>query len=144
LSSKWYALGCKLHKERFVWKLLQAEGVDVFYPKVSSSGKKSRWKSFFPNYLFVRLDLDMVSLSKFNNMPHTNGLVSIEGKPFHVPDAMIEAIRTRINEINSEREKTGETGEISTNGLFSNLETLLNVERPAAERMTILNQIFEE
>lgn len=144
MTSKWYALGCKPHKERFIWKQLQAEGYNVFFPRVSTGGSKPRHKPFFPRYLFVRLDLENVSLSKFNNMPHTNGLVSIEGKPFHIPDTMIEAIRKRINEIDLSQEKSEDITGISSNGLFSNLETLLDGERPEAERLTILDHIFDE
>jgi transcriptional antiterminator RfaH len=144
LATKWYALSCKANKERFIWKKLQAEGYDVFYPRISTSFKKPLYKPFFPRYLFVRLDLDLVGLTKFNTMPYTSGLVNIEDKPFHIPDAMIDAIRKRINEINSSKEKAENNGKDTAVSLFSNLETLLDVERPEAERLIILNRIFTE
>jgi transcription antitermination factor NusG len=144
LSSKWYALGCKAHKERFLWKQLQAEGYELFFPRISSKGANRRYKPFFPRYLFIRLDLELVGHSKFNNMPYTNGLVSIEGKPFHIPDAIIEAIRKRIIEIEALQKQSGEIQEISENGVMSNIESLLDVRRPEAERMSILTRLFNE
>jgi transcription antitermination factor NusG len=142
LTSKWYALGCKAHKEVFIWKQLVAEGYDVFFPRISTSHKNDRKKPFFPRYLFVHLDLEITGLSKFNNMPHTSGLVSIEGKPFHIPDAMIEAIRKRIKMINTPQEQSQDQTEVQNSILFSNLETLLDAERTESERFTILNRIF--
>jgi transcription antitermination factor NusG len=144
LASKWYALGCKANKERFIWKKLQAEGYDVFYPRISYGIKKLRFKPFFPRYLFIRLDLDLIGLSKINNMPYTNGLVSIEGRPFHIPDAMIEAIRKKIDEINSSYEEADKKEQVSTASGFLDLEHLLDIERPDAERLTFLNHIFSE
>jgi transcription antitermination factor NusG len=144
LTSKWYAMGCKANKERFIWKKLQAEGYDVFYPRISYGIKKLRFKPFFPRYLFIRLDLDLIGLSKINNMPYTNGLVSIEGRPFHIPDAMIEAIRKKIDEINSSYEEADKKEQVSTASGFLDLEHLLDIERPDAERLTILNHIFSE
>jgi transcription antitermination factor NusG len=144
LASKWYALVCKANKERFLWRKFLADGFDVFYPRISNGSKKPRPKAFFPRYIFIRLDLETVGLSKINSIPYTNGLVSMGGKPFHIPDVMIEAIRKRVEEINASQQEPVKNFTAAGNGLFSNLEVLLNSDKPEAERLEILKRINQE
>lgn len=58
-------------------------------------------RSYFPGYMFIRLDLEQVGLSTFQWMPNTEGLVCFGMKPAFVPDLLIEAIRRHVSNLNA-------------------------------------------
>jgi len=106
LASRWYVLCSKLNKEEILLKQLQSQGYDIFYPRYfTSDGKNGRLnlRSYFPGYLFVRLDLTKVSLSTFQWMPNAEGLVCFETRPAFVPDSLVEAIRKHVEKMNVSR-----------------------------------------
>jgi transcription antitermination factor NusG len=103
LTARWYALCSKPHKERVLWRQLKAKGYEVFYPKLcvpTSDPRGLKCRAYFPGYLFVKVDFERVSLSTFRWMPHTEGLVCIDGVPAFVPDRLIEAIQRHVERLN--------------------------------------------
>lgn len=77
---------------------LESRGYELFYPKyLPGSGKpgKQQLRAYFPGYIFIRLDLRKHSISTFQWMPNTDGLVCFGLKPAYVPDNLIEAIQQR-------------------------------------------------
>lgn len=103
MAARWYALCSKHYKEWVVTRQLRAKGYEVFYPRLNlpeDYGKRPRSKPYFPGYLFVKVDFDTASLSAFKWMPHTEGLVSVDGIPAYVPDRLIEAIQEHLERIN--------------------------------------------
>lgn len=104
LTSKWYVLHSKPHKERILWRQLKDQGFEVFYPHILLRSVKPgviKNKPLFPGYLFVNVNLEVVGKSTFNWMPLSNGLVSIDGKPALVPETLIKAIQRHQDTINS-------------------------------------------
>jgi|SRR3990172_1751575 transcriptional antiterminator RfaH len=102
LAARWYALCSKHHKEWVVTRQLKAKGYEVFCPRLNfpeNYRKRPRSKPYFPGYLFVKVDFDTASLSAFKWMPHTEGLVCIDGIPAYVPDNLIEAIQLHLERI---------------------------------------------
>jgi transcription antitermination factor NusG len=93
-------LCCKPHKEQVILQLLQHMGFETYFPcSTGQNGKTGKLdlRPYFPGYLFVRVDMDEVSLSTFQWMPHTEGLVCFETKPAYVPDHLLGAVRRRVN-----------------------------------------------
>jgi transcription antitermination factor NusG len=79
---------------------LQHMGFETYFPcSLGQNGKTGKLdlRPYFPGYLFVRVDMDEVSLSTFQWMPHTEGLVCFETKPAYVPDHLLGAVRRHIN-----------------------------------------------
>ena len=106
MASRWYVLCSKLNKEEILLKQLLSQGYEIFYPRYfTSDGKNGRLnqRSYFPGYLFVRLDLTHVSLSTFQWMPNAEGLVCFESRPAFVPDSLVEAIRKHVEKMNISR-----------------------------------------
>lgn len=102
MTSHWYALRSKPHKEGIVWQQVQARGFEIFYPRLRVrpvNPRARKIKPYFPGYMFVQADLDVVGLSTFQYMPYTMGLVCFGGEPAHVPEAAIHAIKRRVGEI---------------------------------------------
>jgi transcription antitermination factor NusG len=76
-------------------------GFETYFPcSPGQNGKsgKPEFRPYFPGYLFVRADMDEVSLSTFQWMPHTEGLVCFETKPAYVPDHLLRALRRHVDE----------------------------------------------
>ena len=91
----WYALRSKSRKEDAVWRQLQSQGYEVFYPNLRVHPVNPRSRKivpYFPGYLFVEADLEQSGISVFQWMPHTVGLVSFGGEASIVPENLILAI----------------------------------------------------
>jgi transcription antitermination factor NusG len=101
VTSQWYVLCCKPHKEQVILQQLQQMGFETYFPcSLGQNGKTGKLElgPYFPGYLFVRADMDEVSLSTFKWMPHTEGLVCFETKPAFVPDHLLRAVHRHVNE----------------------------------------------
>jgi transcriptional antiterminator RfaH len=102
MASQWYALRSKPHKEEAAWQQVRARGFETFYPRlrVQTVNPRARQiKPYFPGYLFVKADLAAVGASVFQFLPYASGLVCFGGEPASVPEALIRAISSRIEEI---------------------------------------------
>jgi transcriptional antiterminator RfaH len=98
----WYALQSKPNKERILWEQVRARMIEVFFPRYRIEPKNpraQRLKPYFPRYMFVHSDLEKVGMSTFNHMPFAIGLVCFGGEPATIPDALIQALKQRIHEI---------------------------------------------
>ena len=142
----WYALRSKSRKEDAVWRQLQTQGYEVFYPclRVHPVNPRSRKiVPYFPGYLFVEVDLEQSGISVFQWMPHTVGLVNFGGEPSIVPENLILAIQKRVDEINAaggeifDGLKPGETVWIS-DGPFQGYEAIFDGRLPGSERVRVL------
>lgn len=103
MSSRWYVLRCKPHKEYVILHQLQQKGYEAYFPCFASRNERSgrlEIKPYFPGYLFVRFDLDTVGISTFQWMPHTDGLVCFEAGPAYVPDPLVNAVQRRVVDLN--------------------------------------------
>ena len=103
MASRWYVLCSKPHKEQTLSQQLQSQGFEIYCPRFFEPNDKSgkfQVKPYFPGYLFVRFDPNMVGISKFQWMPNTEGLVSFGLTPAYVPDAMLEAIQRHVDQLN--------------------------------------------
>src|SRR4030043_2448686 len=101
MAPHWYALRSKPRKEDIVWKQVNERGIEVFYPRlrVNPINPRSRkFRPYFPGYLFIRADIDVVGLSTFQWLPPSTGLVSFGGEPSPVPDNLIYAIVQGVEE----------------------------------------------
>ena len=152
MSSQWYALRCKPRKEEVVWKQVRDQGHEVFYPRlrVNPVNPRSRKiKPYFPGYLFLRVDIDLLGYSAFNWMPHTVGLVSFGGEPASVPENLIFAIRQRVEEISAaggevfDGLKQGDRVRINV-GPFEGYEGIFDARLPGTERVRVLLQFLTE
>lgn len=147
----WYALRSKPHKEGLLWQEVYARNFEVFYPrlKVQPVNPRSRKvRPYFPGYLFVHVSLDQIGLSVFHWMPYSLGLVAFNGQPAHVPDALIHAIRQRIEEINAaggEGLDGLQHGDvvIIRGGPFDGYQAIFNARLPGSERVQVLLKLLQ-
>ena len=102
MTKHWYALHTKPHKERQVDSLLRSRKVDTFLPllKVNPvNPRAAREKPYFPSYLFVHVDIDVIGLSILRWTPGLLRMVEFGGELGTVPASLISQIRDRLAEI---------------------------------------------
>lgn len=151
MTLSWYAMRSKPNKEDFLAGQLQAYGVEVYYPvlRVNPVNPRARkFRPYFPNYLFVRVDLEAVNVSDLRWMPGASGLVSFDGKPASVPDLLIAALRKQIDEHNAilrEQEKNFRRGDIVLiqDGPFAGYEAVFDTHISGADRVRVLLSLLQ-
>jgi len=151
MALQWYAIRSKQRKEEVVWKHARDVGFEVFYPRLRVNPINPRARKirpYFPGYLFVRADLDLVGQSILQFMPHSNGLVSFGGEPAIVPENLIVAIRQRVEEIataggeNLDGLHKGDVVQINY-GPFEGFQAIFDAKIPGSERVRILLKLLD-
>jgi len=151
MALHWYTLRSKQRKEEAVWKHAREQGFEVFYPRLQVNPVNPRArkiKPYFPGYLFIQVDLEMVGQSALQWMPYSQGLVSFGGEPAVVPENLIHAIRQRLEEIskaggeNLDGLRQGDKVQI-TYGPFEGFQAIFDVKIPGSERVRVLLQLLD-
>jgi transcription antitermination factor NusG len=150
MAQQWYALRSKPRKEEVVWRQVRLQGFDAFFPRLRVNPvnpRSSKFRPYFPGYLFVFADLDEVGISVFQWMPHSIGLVSFGGEPANVPENLIFTLRKRTEEISAaggevfEGLKPGDIVKISE-GPFRGFEAIFDARLPGSERVRVLLELL--
>lgn len=146
MSAHWYVLRVKPHKERSVNQLLQARDVQVFFPVLKVKPKNPRAakvRPYFPGYMFVQADLEVLGTNAFSWTPGTRGLVSFGGTPAIVPVNLIDELKHRLAQIEAKgglvlsNLKKGDRVRI-VGGLFEGYEAIFDAHLPGQERVRVL------
>jgi len=152
MSLQWYVLRSKPRKEDVVWRQLQAQGLENFYPRIKVhpvNPRSRKVKPFFPGYMFIYVDLDELGISTFKWMPHTIGFVSFDGEPAPVPEHIVKEIKERILEINDaggevfDGLESGDAVRIQ-DGPFKGYEAIFDARLPGDERVRVLLQLIND
>jgi len=104
MAASWYILRSKPNKEEFFWGQMIAHRIEVFYPCIRAKAVTPRThkdKPFFPGHVFVYIDLQEISPSFLDWLPGSRGLVMHDTQPVLVPEALIVAVRRRVDQINA-------------------------------------------
>lgn len=146
MSSHWYVLRVKPHKERLVFGQLQQRGLDVYFPvlKVKPINPRSaKERPYFPGYMFVKVDLAELGRNALNWLPGSHGLVVFGDVPATVPPHMIDEIKTRLAAVaangglSRKGLKKGDKVRI-TDGLFAGYEAIFDMHLSGGQRVQVL------
>ena len=152
MTSLWYALHVKPHKERPVSDLLEANGFRVYYPAyrikpVNPRAKKER--PFFPGYLFVFIDLEESGANALHWTEGTHGLVQFGGEPATVSEQLINELQQRLSQLSvadassAAAIKKGDRVRI-TDGYFEGYEAIFDSRLPGKDRVQVLLTYLRE
>jgi transcription elongation factor/antiterminator RfaH len=147
----WYAMRSKPNKEEFLAQQLQAHGFEHYYPalRVNPVNPRSRKvRPYFPNYLFVHVDLDVINVSDLRWMPGASSLVSFDGDPASVPDPLIVAIKKQVDQHNTslrEQTKNFQAGEkvLIQDGPFAGYEAIFDTHISGEDRVRVLLSLLQ-
>jgi transcription antitermination factor NusG len=146
----WYTIHSHPHKEDLLWEQLLARGIETFYPRIRVqvvNPRARKIRPYFPGYLFIRANLEEVSLSSFQWMPYATGLVSFGGEPAVVPDYLVIELKKRMGDITSvETEPSKDLKEgsrvVVTYGPFAGYEAIFNTRISGSKRVQVLLQML--
>lgn len=144
-ETRWFLVKTKPLNEARVCSRLADAGFELLFPKICKRGRKKgevEKRPFFPTYLFVRFSLEQLRLIRY-----THGVarvVSFGLEPEPVEDAIVEAVRARMDEegvirlLRKPAEwQPGQKVSIAE-GPFSGLEAIFIEELPDRERVVLL------
>jgi len=145
MSLNWYVLYTKPNAEYQVAYHLQNADVTVFFPTVRSVKPRPGYTSvpLFPSYLFFRVDMSTFDMSLIRWTPGLRYIVMFDNKPAAVPDAVINYLMHKIEEINSvgglpsHPFKPGDKLRIRS-GPMAGLEAIFEGPMGPAERVKVL------
>ena len=131
---------------------LQSQGYEIFYPRYfTANGNTGRLqiRSYFPGYLFIRLESDNINQTTFQWMPNSEGLVKFENHLAYVPDNLIEAIKRHVDKLNSMRlvdlVKNIDVGEgtVQRNSFEGNFDAIFDAKLSSDERIKELLRMLQ-
>ena len=153
MTCRWYVLCSKPNKEQILYRQLQSQGFELFYPRYyepNDTTGKLQLKPYSPGYMFVRCDLKIIGISKFQWMPNSEGLVSFGLNPPHVPDTLLGSIKRHVDQLchmNEEKyiDSTSKDG-IETNKEDSRLNeywSIIDLNKSSDERVKGLLRMLQ-
>jgi len=148
----WYILHSKPNKEEFVLQQLGLRNIIAYYPyiKAEPANPRSRKiKPYFPGYLFVNANLDLVGTSTLKWIPGTLGLVSFGNELATVSDELLQPIRDHIDQINQTYRssfKNFSPGDrvVIQSGPFAGYQAIFDAYVPGQERVQVLLQMLQD
>lgn len=151
MPANWYVLHSKPNKEELLWEQLNIRRIETFYPRIrvqTVNPRARKVKAYFPGYVFVHLDLEETVLSTLQWMPGATGFVSFDSQPSMVPEVLIQAVKRKVDEINSaggeifDGLKPGDLVEIRS-GPFAGYEAIFDARLPGRERVRVLLKLLQ-
>jgi transcription elongation factor/antiterminator RfaH len=151
MSVSWYAMRSKPNKEDFLAGQLRAHDVEIYFPvlRVNPVNPRARKiRAYFPNYLFVHVDLDVVNVSDLRWMPGASGVVSFDGIPASVPDSLIATLKKQLDQQNEtlrDQEKNFHPGDkvLIQDGPFAGYEAVFDTHISGQDRVRVLLSLLQ-
>jgi transcription elongation factor/antiterminator RfaH len=152
MTRHWYALHTKPHKERQVAALLRSREIEIFLPLLRVNPvnpRAAREKPYFPSYLFVQVDLDVIGLSILRWTPGLLRMVEFGGELGTVPASLISQIKNRLTDIRAagglslESLSSGDRIRV-VSGTFEGYEGVFDARLSGAERVRVLLELISD
>jgi transcription antitermination factor NusG len=148
----WYVMRSKPQKEQWLYKQLDALEIETYYPCLYKKSEKlhsHKPRPYFPGYLFINADLELIGTSVLQWIPGSLGLVSFGGEPARVPEGLLQRIRCRIDEMNRvgnemlENLRTGDEVVIHS-GPFAGYDAIFCARLHDSERVQVFLKILQD
>jgi transcription antitermination factor NusG len=149
---KWYVAHSKPNNEELLWKQFRLRNFESYYPCLNVSTVNPRARKvqpYFPGYLFVHVDLDLVGRSTLKWVPGGIGLVSFGDEPEPIADSMVYSIRQRVEKLKTASEKNAISlckGDhiVICDGIFAGYEGIFDVQLSGLDRVRVLLSLLEK
>ena len=146
---RWYTLHTKPNTEYQVATALQRRGLEIYLPEIenpkTSQGRKG--KPFFPCYLFLKIDFEIVGLSHVQWTPGLRRVLTFGDQPVPVSNKVIDFIQGKLGEIKANGGwpvhtfKSGDTVRI-TEGPFRDMLAIFEGPTTPGKRVQVLLTIL--
>jgi transcriptional antiterminator RfaH len=137
----WYLVICKPRQEARAQLNLQNQGIEAFYPKLSTEklvrGRRSvKQTALFPNYLFVCLAAENGNFSAVKNTRGISGFVAYGAQYQRVPNELIAQLKAeRLDSHESQMPQAGDRVTVN-NESFKNIAAIY--KEPDGDMRSIL------
>jgi len=147
----WYVMHSKPQKEALLRERLRIQRIEVYLPSMRVKPVNPRARKelpFFPGYLFIRVDLEQISISELRRIPGANGIVCFGGDPAIVGDSLIRTIQKEVDEITEfnnhylDRLKSGDWVVIN-NGPFANYKAMFDCRLSGQDRVRVFLELLQ-
>jgi transcription antitermination factor NusG len=148
---KWYVAHSKPRNEELLWKQFCLRGIESFYPCINVptvNPRARRVQPYFPGYLFVHINLELIGKSTLEWIPGGIGLVSFGNEPAFVPDKLICEIKQRIEQLKMfSKENTvtlckGDNVAIHA-GIFTGYDGIFDIQLSGTDRVRVLLSLLD-
>lgn len=146
-GKNWYVVLTKVRSEETAQVHLTTKGIEVFYPKLFLPATKSGRNvvSLFPNYVFVRIDVDSSEYYQVTWCPGVKKLVSFGGTPAAVENSVIKFMQEQADArgliVAKSNLKVGDEVQIA-NGPFKGLMGIIQEPPDTRSRVKVLMAIL--
>jgi transcriptional antiterminator RfaH len=152
MTLAWHVVRSKPNHEDFLARELESREIEVFYPLLRANPvnpRARRFKPYFPGYMFVHIDLELINSTVLERVPGAANLVSFGGEVASVPDHLVQAIRRKVDETNAaggEKQAEIQPGDIVEidYGPFAGYTAILDASLPGSERVRVLLRMLEK
>lgn len=147
MTRRWYVLKTKPRAEEKVCAVLIGRQVEVYLPKVKApraTPAAGRREALFPGYVFAHIDVRLDEWVKTRSAPGVAYVLGCEGKPSPVPEAVIDAVRKRLEACGGEmRPRPGRGDRVAIiGGPLRGLEAVFDTELTGGGRSRVLLSIL--
>jgi transcription elongation factor/antiterminator RfaH len=100
---QWYTIHTKPNAEYQVATTFRYRRIETYLPeiRVPQAQRGRERKPFFPCYLFVKADFELVGLSHLQGTPGLRRIVAFDDQPVSFDDEIIDLIRHKVDVINA-------------------------------------------
>lgn len=149
---RWYVLHCKPHKENLLHKQLCLRRIETYYPclRVKPVNPRAcKIRPYFPGYLFVKVDLNIVGISNLQWLPGVRNIVTLGDEPAFVSNTILQTIRRKVEEINQAGGETlysvkhGDLVGINS-GPFAGYHAIFDTRLSGKDRVRVFLQMLQD
>jgi transcription antitermination factor NusG len=143
---RWYVARSKPRNEELLWMQFSLRKLESYYPCINMATVNPRARKmqpYFPGYLFVHVDLELIGRSFLDYIPGGIGLVSFGNEPAFVPEDLINAIKKQIEQLRMISEEhpisfcKGDRVAINQ-GVFTGYEGIFDIQLSGNDRIRVL------
>ena len=147
----WYVMHSKPQKEALLRERLRIQRIEVYLPslRVKPINPRARKEQpFFPGYLFVHVDLEIIPISELRRIPGSIGLVCYGGEAAYVGDALVRSVQKQVEELNDsannyvDRFRPGDSVVIN-DGPFATYKAMFDCRLSGSDRVFVLLELLQ-
>jgi len=151
MKPQWYLVYTNPRQELLVNRQLEDRELETFLPLLQFNrgyGRGVRVQAFFPQYLFVRLDLSAIQASGLQSLMGVRAIVHFDSQAVIVPNAVIQMLRARLDPFQHKVLHKGDwlyqPGQelLIIDGPFHGLEAVFQKSLKGSDRVQVLLSIL--
>lgn len=151
MENYWYVIQSHPNKEQLLFNQLKLIEIETFFPRIRVkpvNPRSRKIRPYFPGYIFIYTNPQMIESSHLKWIPHSKGIVSFGGEASIVPESLINALKQKVGELNEvfDQKEEIESGEpvLIEYGPFEGYEGIFDTKLKGSDRARILLKMLND